>query len=450
MENLVSLNTAKQKILIFSDPPFSTSGVSGECQHICVDLLKNNYEVVVLATVNSPRERPLPKIETVTTPYGPVKIIPAHDFNDMDSFMKAMAMEQPKCLLLFQDPHFFDAVFQSAQMIRQKCPIVFFHVWDTELSPHPDGRYHWNLPIYESCDGIGTISKQTQWFVTNALTKSKYGKQPIVQYCGHGRDPEVFKPIPDSDVKPVKDQLFGNKDYNFVALVNNRNQWRKKLPDTIMAWRLFNESLPKVESDKTLLLLHTEPATVAGTDLDHVIRALAPNCNIRISHQKCNEDTINRMYNCADVVVNVANSEGFGLTTHEASLAGIPLIANCVGGLRDQLGYDDEWTEANFNESKHKRHGEWVYPLFGQRTIIGCPQTPYLYEYAASIDDTANAFKYWYNVSPEERKRRGLKGRQWCLDQGLTADGFSSRLTSLVKDVIAGFKPTPMFDVYPA
>ena len=42
---------------------------------------------------------------------------------------------------------------------------------------------------------------------------------------------------------------------------------------------------------------------------------------------------LNYLYNMADITINVASNEGFGLTTAESVMAGTPIIVTVTGGL---------------------------------------------------------------------------------------------------------------------
>ena len=41
----------------------------------------------------------------------------------------------------------------------------------------------------------------------------------------------------------------------------------------------------------------------------------------------------------ADVTINMASNEGFGLGTCESLMCGTPIIVNVTGGLQDQCGF---------------------------------------------------------------------------------------------------------------
>ena len=82
------------------------------------------------------------------------------------------------------------------------------------------------------------------------------------------------------NLQTFKKQFFEGKEYDFVLFFNSRNIRRKQIPDTLLAYKLFIEQLPKEKADKCALLLHTEVVTDAGTDLNAVIETLCPECNI--------------------------------------------------------------------------------------------------------------------------------------------------------------------------
>ena len=62
----------------------------------------------------------------------------------------------------------------------------------------------------------------------------------------------------------------------FKLLFNSRNIRRKCIPDTILAWKYFLDTLSKEKRDKCQLILHTTPVDEHGTDLPEVIRFLFP------------------------------------------------------------------------------------------------------------------------------------------------------------------------------
>jgi glycosyltransferase involved in cell wall biosynthesis len=136
----------------------------------------------------------------------------------------------------------------------------------------------------------------------------------------------------------MKKQLT-NDNIEFVFFYNNRNIRRKMPGDIILAFKTFCDTLPKEEVDKCCLLMHTQPKDENGTDLPEVARVIAPGCKVYFSDKKLEPNQLNWLYNMADVTINIASNEGFGLGTCESLMAGTPIIVNVTGGLQDQCGF---------------------------------------------------------------------------------------------------------------
>jgi hypothetical protein len=49
---------------------------------------------------------------------------------------------------------------------------------------------------------------------------------------------------------------------------NSRNIRRKQIPDTMLAFRYFLDTLPKEKAEKCAMVLHTEVVSEHGTDLE--------------------------------------------------------------------------------------------------------------------------------------------------------------------------------------
>jgi len=75
----------------------------------------------------------------------------------------------------------------------------------------------------------------------------------------------------------------------------------------------------------------------------------------------------------ADVTINVASNEGFGLATAESVMAGTPIIVTVTGGLQDQCGFREKGSGklltaedyVSINVLFHKVHNFfWVIIIF--------------------------------------------------------------------------------------
>lgn len=415
-------------ILIVGDSVIHSSGVGNQLRHVSRKLIQNGNKVITIGVIND-KNIPQPNIHKFDGGEE-VMIYYSNKYDDImlyDHIIKTHAID---CIVLMTDPYRFYNYFTYSYLFRSKLSVYYISVWDSDLVPVEGGKYHFNLPLYESFDAIGCISKQTFHFTNNVLSKSFQKNLPVVSYVGHGSDENVFKPLMPNEYTNVKDRLFRGMNPSFVVMLNSRNQSRKKIPDLIEAFKLFSDSLSYDEKGKVALLLQTELSSEYGTNLVEVCAALAPHCNIFINTDRVPEYILNQMYNCADVVVNISNAEGFGLSANEGMLAGKPLILNNTGGLKDQ------------------GNGPWCKYVTNQRTIIGSPMTPYLTDLNANIDDVARKIREWYDTPPYQRKELGLQGRQYCIINGLTANQFSTAVVEGISKMVESFVPINNFNLY--
>lgn len=254
-------------------------------------------------------------------------------------------------------------------------------------------------------------------------------KPTYIAYLPHGVNEKYFFPIEEGtptykDYVKYKTNFDKDNPNDFVILWNNRNIRRKQPGDVILAYKTFCDKLSAEQAKRVYLFMHTAIIDENGTDLLAVKDAICPNYNIIFSKDKIPTAALNFYYNLADVTVNIASNEGFGISGIESLMAGTPIINNVTGGLQDHCRFEDEkgnWI--NFNSEftsnhtgQYRLHGQWVKPVFPtSRSLQGSPITPYIFDDRCKYEDVADALMYWYSKSREERKAAGLKGREWVL-----------------------------------
>ena len=139
------------------------------------------------------------------------------------------------------------------------------------------------------------------------------------------------------------------------------------------------------------------------------------------------------MYNLADVTINMASNEGFGLGTCESLMAGTPIIVNVTGGLQDQCGFkidgkfvtykDYDEIKSFHDDRKWKDNssltwGDWVKPIWpSNRSLAGSIPTPYIFDDRCRFDDAGQAIKDWYDEGKEKRKEYGMKGHDFVMSE---------------------------------
>ena len=424
----------KKKILLLSDDMRMHSGVATISRELVLGTAHKYDWVQVGAAINHPDFGKIfdlsEEVKNVTgVSDANVKLYPYNGYGDADLIRQLIMVERPDAILHFTDPRYWIWLYDVEHEIRQSVPLMFYHIWD-DL---PDPKY--NRDYYESCDWIGCISKQTYGITRRVWNwdKEKHWQHPNdwqVKYVPHGIKPTTYKPVEVPDA--FRKMILGETEYDFVVYWNNRNIRRKQPIETILAFDEFRKSLPEEKRDKVCYIMHTQPVDENGTDLPRVVEHCAPDSKVIFVDGRHDENEMNLLYNLADVTINVASNEGFGLATAESVMAGTPIIVNVTGGLQDQCGFRDKQTGKLFTDedyvkigSLHKKDwqqkvtwGEWVTPIWPVRSANGSVPTPYIFDDRIDYEDIVPHLKYWYEMGKEKRKEAGLKGREWMLGDG--------------------------------
>jgi len=447
---------AKKKILLLSDDLRMTSGIANVSKQLVLGTVDKYDWVQLGAAIKHPEAGKVMDLnEDVRKRTGvadaSVKIYPFDGYGNADIIRQLLMIEKPNAILHFTDPRYWIWLYEMEHEVRQSVPIFFYHIWD-DL---PDPKY--NRDYYESCDWIGCISKQTYGITRRVWgwDKENYWTKPAewqVSYVPHGINSEDYKPVEVPE--DFKKNIFGDKEYEFVLYWSNRNIRRKQPIDVMLAFNEFRKGLPEDTQDKVCLLMHTAPVDENGTDLPRTAEHLMPEVNIIFAADKYSETELNYLYNIADVTINLASNEGFGLATAESVMAGTPIIVNVTGGMQDQCGFKvdgkyltaDDYVKIGSLHHKNKyaktKHGEWVKPIWPVRSTTGSVPTPYIFDDRVDFEDVAPLLREWYDMGKEARKKAGLKGREWMLGDGnLSRQYMCQSLVDGMEGAFANWKP---------
>ena len=300
------------------------------------------------------------------------------------------------------------------------------------------------------------ISRQTQNIVKNVLQKHPKPDW-AVQWVPHGINEKEFYPITElhpqyNEFKEYEKTWKSKNDVNFVVYWNNRNIRRKQPGDVILAYKHFCDQLPKEKADKCCLLMNTQIRDDNGTDLKAVVKAICPMYKVEITNGGVPLKTLNFFYNMADVTVNIASNEGFGLSGAESLMTGTPIVNNTTGGLQDQMRFEDEngdWIEFNSDfRSEERRREKAVFP--SNRSLQGSPMTPYIFDDRCDFRDVGEAIKHWYDMSKEERDECGMEGHNWVMgdESIMSANKMCKRMIDCIEKCFENWTPRKRFTLY--
>ena len=461
---------AKKKILLLSDDLRMSSGVGTMSKEFVLGTLHKYDWAQIGGAIKHPENGKRVDMNQVAREETGVEdatltIYPTDGYGNPDSLRQIMSLEKPDAILHYTDPRFWRWLYDMEHEIRQEIPIFYYNIWDDWPAPH------YNENFYECSDLIMNISKQTVAIV-NEVARRKPRTDLDCTYLPHGISEKYYRPISvfDEEYKSVmemKKQLT-DEDVEFVVFYNNRNIRRKNPGDVILAFKHFCDGLSKEEANKVCLLMHTQPIDDNGTDLPEVARVLAPDYKVYFSGKKLEVDKLNYLYNIADVTVNMASNEGFGLGTCESLMAGTPIIVNVTGGLQDQCGFrlkDKLLTAEDYKEIKslhddrkwaHNEDltwGEWVKPVWpSNRCLQGSPPTPYIFDDRCRWDDVGDNIHEWYMMDEEKRRECGMKGHEFVKrdDVMMTSKHMCDNFIDHMEKVFSVWKPRKRFTIYKA
>jgi glycosyltransferase involved in cell wall biosynthesis len=372
----------KTKLLIISDHPLSPSGVGTQTKYMIDYLHKTGkYEFVCLGGAVKHQDYRPQKFDL----YGDdLLVIPVDGYGTPEIIRAVLRDHKPDLLWFMTDPRFYEWLWDIEDEVRNKIPMLYYHVWDNY--PYPT----FNRPFYESNDIIVTMSKISQDIVEKVSPSVKSLYIPL------SVDLNVFKKIPDLERDRIRKQHFGDK---FLIFWNSRNA-RRKLSGSLIWW--YKDFLDIVGKDKACLLMHTDPKDGHGQDLEAIIAELGLiNGEVKFSKNRSPAAELVAMYNAADVTACISDAEGFGMSCSESLACETPVIANMTGGLQEQVFNGEEY------------FGVGIKPT--SKAIIGSQQVPFIYEDRIAGEDFVEALHKLYNMSREERAELGRKGREHLL-----------------------------------
>ena len=450
----------RKKILFLCDDIRMHSGVATMAREIVVGTAHRYNWVNIGAAINHPEVGKRMDLSADTNKHTGIEdasviLYPQNGYGTAELLRYMMQVEKPDAILFFTDPRYYEWLFQIEHELRQQIPLIYLNIWDDYPAPL------YNESYYDSCNTLLGISKQT--VNINKLVLGDKAKNKLIKYVPHGINKNSFYPITSEYDKfpqftEYKQSIFGGKNFEFVVFFNSRNIRRKHPSDLIAGFQLFRESLPKGKADKVALLLHTSPIDNNGTDL-FAVRDLfgGENHNVFFTPGgQISTEQMNWLYNIADITVLPSGNEGWGLSLTESMMAETMIAATVTGGMQDQMRFVDnkgKWYTPNKEiPSNHfgtyKKHGEWAIPMFPDAvTCVGSPKTPYIWDDIVDFRTIAKTIEEAYNLSPEERTKRGKAGRKWVTsdESMMSSNWMCKNVDDALRETINNFTPAPKF-----
>lgn len=453
----------RKKILLLSDDIRFHSGIATMSREMVLGTAHRFNWVNLAAAISHPEQGKRLDVSQDTNRLtgindSSVALYPYNGYGDPGIVRLLMEIEKPDAIMIFTDPRYWIWFFQMENEVRKKIPVTYMNIWDDFPAPL------YNKSYYESCDALFCISKQTK--LINELVLGDIAKDKVIKYVPHGIDEKTFFPINEfmakenEELENMREKVFKGDKPEFVVFYNSRNIRRKSTSDLVAAYSHFCDKIGKDKASKCALLLHTQRVDENGTDLNAVIELLCdPEYQkVYFSEERLAPEQMNLLYNMVDVTCLISSNEGWGLSLTEAMMSGKMIIGNVTGGMQDQMRFEDEngnwYTPSKDCPSnhfgRHKKCGDWAVPVFpSNMSLMGSIPTPYIFDDRCDFRDVANAILEVYEMSPEERQRRGSLAREWVTSEesAMSARMMSKNLIEGMEQALKQWKPRKKFEL---
>ncbi|MET0461848.1 MAG: glycosyltransferase [Chitinophagaceae bacterium] len=233
---------------------------------------------------------------------------------------------RPSLIFMLQDPWALIAYMQELTAFPAIPTIVYASFNSEEIDPAV-------LPPLSRARRLIVYTQFAKHAIDDLLKKDPSLNLPEIEVIPHGVNTAVFRPLDDK--KNTSQEIARKKLYpadnealqnGFIVLNANRNQPRKRIDLTMEGFSLF----AKYKPPNIFLHLHMGLKDL-GWDLHYLARKFQLEDRLIYSttlseHPNLQENSLNTIFNAADVGINTASSEGWGLLSFEQAAAGLPQI----------------------------------------------------------------------------------------------------------------------------
>ena len=372
----------RKNILVISDNATHNSGVATQSKYLIDGLISTgNYKVYQLGA--SMYQDKKGEVQVINENFIIKNTYGFADYQEVRAFCFDKKID---AIIIFNDPRFFDDIFENYTKIKNICPVLYWHVWDNK--PSPD----FNRYVYESVDVINCHS-----YLTYEMCK-ELGYEKKSNFIPHAIPEDIFYQLSEQNIVKHKKEILGKDSEKFIFTWVNKNIKRKRVSDLLFCWKNFIEKV----GEKSVLILHTNPYQKEGFDIISIINHLKIENSVRISNQNLSIEEMNILHNISDATINISHAEGFGLNVLEGMMCGTPPVALLTGGLiRQVLDYRD-----------NTENGIAIHP--DVRTINGNFSCPYIYEDFASHENISKSLNKMFMMTPEEYKNISIKCKNYA------------------------------------
>lgn len=341
----VPMKPKKIKLLWYGDSPTANTGFGCVSRNVLAQLHKSDFFDITVLGIQYFED---PEVDLYKREDMPYRIISAGNNHDRDMFgrkklLSLIGREHFDLIVTFQDLCNLDmrrvkmesiraAINKSQVKFKKRTRWLIYTPIDGqlkpfELQPIKDADLTVLYTKFGYQEVIKTITKEGMTKTSDPALQRIYVNEvnKKLHYIYHGIDTSIFKPIKREKLLGFRKEYFNIEPEDFLIINVNRNQSRKALPHTIEAY-----TIAKQENKNINLYLHCRETDVGGR-LASVLEAYDYPDGIQLPKnldviKGVSDETLNKIYNCADLYITTTLGEGWGLTVTEAMACKVPVI----------------------------------------------------------------------------------------------------------------------------
>ena len=325
----------KKRLLIYTDSPLASTGYGQISKHLLKGFHESGKYDIEMVGINHCYDW----YDMSEYPYIIHTSVNGND--EAQEIAKALVDKgEYDILLVMCDTQWAFELAGYSRRVHPDKKIVISTLYDVDSMFRENGRASGMFEGLLTADIAIVPTKRNRDLIVQALPQLK----KTLRWIHYGIDQSELYPLGDQAIRDFRENIGINED--FVILNLNRNQFRKDLPRTMMAFKIFNE-----RHADSKLWLHSKREAQGG-DLYNQAYEVGLNIkNLILPREDFHEmvgysrSEINTIYNLSDCVVSTTLGEGWGFSTVEGMAVKRPVIMPRntsmieIIGEREQRGY---------------------------------------------------------------------------------------------------------------
>jgi len=249
---------------------------------------------------------------------------PYADLHGRQVFLDRLGQGDYDVIFIVQDTFIIHPIVPQILDIQRNKPKSFSTVYYFPFDCGP--KEEWVKQCVDSFDFPVAYTE----YAKNEVRKFIGNKAEKYDVVYHGTNTTDFFPLPQEEIKQIRETLFGPYKDRFIITNLNRNQGRKDISRSFMILKELRDR----GYEKPFLYMHMQETDFGGSILAQASNfGLTPEKDFTIpnpqqfsAHMGFPVEVVNQIYNVSDVYLSTCLGEGWGLSITEAMACKTPIV----------------------------------------------------------------------------------------------------------------------------